>query len=42
MSSSEASVEEISSWVRSIIFLKKRASKSKNQDMRNVLERIVN
>ena len=38
----EASVEEISSWVRSVRGFKKRDSKNKNQGMRNMLMARVN
>ena len=42
LSVNEVSAEEMVSWVRSARVFKKRASKNKNQDMRNMLMARVN
>ena len=42
INSNEASTEEFLSWVRSVRVFKKRSRKSEYQDMRNMLNVIVN
>ena len=42
MNTNEVSVEEMISWIRSIRVFKKRDSKGKNQDIRNMLIARVN